>query len=129
MVLNYDCVRDILLTLEEHLTLDDDLQYQDISLNELSGLLPDYSLADIAYASKMLTEADYIDTAIIDADGQIITIHYFSLTFEGHKYLDTIRSPQLWSDIKTSFKDKAISLSFDLITAFGTALIKSRLFS
>ena len=51
MKLNYDCVRELLLTLEENLVMDDSLSFPSLTLKQVCEKMPDFSRADIAYAS------------------------------------------------------------------------------
>ena len=77
MKLNYDCVRELLLTLEENLVMDDSLSFPSLTLKQVCEKMPDFSRADIAYASTKLLEA---------------------------KYLDSIRDSKLWSTVKKNAK-------------------------
>lgn len=73
--------------------------------------MPDFSRADIAYASTKLLEAKYIEAKSIGADSKIITIVYSCITYEGHQYLDSIRDSKLWSTVKKNAK----ALTFELV--------------
>lgn len=99
MKLNYDCVRELLLTLEENLVMDDSLSYPSLNLKQVCEKMPDFSRADIAYASTKLLEAKYIEAKPIGADSKIITIVYSCITYEGHQYLDSIRDSKLWNTV------------------------------
>lgn len=111
MKLNYDCVRELLLTLEENLVMDDSLSYPSLNLNQVCEKMPDFSRADIAYASSKLLQAKYIEAKPIGADSKIITIVYSSITYEGHQYLDSIRDSKLWNTVKKHAK----ALTFELV--------------
>lgn len=111
MKLNYDCVRELLLTLEENLVMDDSLSFPNLTLKQVCEKMPDFSRADIAYASTKLLEAEYIEANSIESDSKIIKIVYSSITYEGHQYLDSIRDSKLWNTVKT----KAKALTFELV--------------
>lgn len=111
MRLNYDCVRDVLLTLESELQFNENLEYPDINLNQLCDLMDNYSKQQIAYTSLKLIEADYICANPLSADCSIYDILYSSITFAGHQYLDSIRDTSVWNKIKKSSK----GFTFDLI--------------
>jgi hypothetical protein len=111
MKLNYDCVRELLLTLEENLVMDDSLSYPSLTLKQVCEKMPDFSRADIAYASTKLLEAEYIEANSIESDSKIIKIVYSSITYEGHQYLDSIRDSKLWSTVKKNAK----ALTFELV--------------
>lgn len=111
MKLNYDCVRELLLTLEENLVMDDSLSFPNLTLKQVCEKMPDFSRADIAYASTKLLEAEYIEANSIESDSKIIKIVYSSITYEGHQYLDSIRDSKLWSTVKKNAK----ALTFELV--------------
>ena len=111
MKLNYDCVRELLLTLEENLVMDDSLSYPSLNLKQVCEKMPDFSRADIAYASTKLWEAKYIEAKPVGTDSKIMTIVYSSITYEGHQYLDSIRDSKLWNTVKT----KAKAMTFELV--------------
>lgn len=111
MKLNYDCVRELLLTLEENLVMDDSLSYPSLTLKQVCEKMPDFSRADIAYASTKLLEAEYIEANSIESDSKIIKIVYSSITYEGHQYLDSIRDSKLWNTVKKNAK----ALTFELV--------------
>lgn len=111
MKLNYDCVRELLLTLEENLVMDDSLSFPSLTLKQVCEKMPDFSRADIAYASTKLLEAEYIEANSIESDSKIIKIVYSCITYEGHQYLDSIRDSKLWSTVKKNAK----ALTFELV--------------
>lgn len=111
MKLNYDCVRELLLTLEENLVMDDSLSFPSLTLKQVCEKMPDFSRADIVYSSTKLLEAEYIEANSIESDSKIIKIVYSSITYEGHQYLDSIRDSKLWSTVKKNAK----ALTFELV--------------
>lgn len=130
MKLNFDCIRDILLTLEDVLEYSEDLNFPAISLDDLcietnSNSKNYYNRQDIAYSCLKLKEANYIQAEIADCDSCILDIICFDITFEGHKYLDTVRNSDIWSAIKAKFKEKSLEMSIDGIITLGTKLITS----
>lgn len=94
MRLNHECVRDLLLYIEENLEYDNELE-----INRLN--LKDYSLEELLYTSQKLAEAEYIncdDSIEIDDEYPIILVS--SITYKGHQFLDTIRDNQVWKNTK-----------------------------
>lgn len=94
MRLNHECVRDLLLYIEENLDYNDELE-----INKLQ--LKNYSLEELLYTAQRLAEADYIncDNSIqIDDDYPIIIVD--SISYKGHQFLDTIRDNQVWDKTK-----------------------------
>lgn len=127
MRLNYDCIRDVLLTLEDMLQFNEELEYPEITLQELCDNLDCYSKQDIAYTLINLSEAEYISAIVCAYDDRIDDIICNRITFEGHKYIDSIRTPQIWEEIKQTFKSKAINLSLDWILTLAKVAAESRL--
>ncbi|MED1303684.1 hypothetical protein BK704_28820 [[Bacillus thuringiensis] serovar konkukian] len=95
MKLNHDCVRDLLLTVEdtEHgvsLPLDDLFQEE---------RLRPYSNNDVVYTVQRLKEAGYLN--VVDAntyDGYEAFINH--ITWNGHQFLDNIRDKTVWEKTK-----------------------------
>lgn len=129
MRINYDCIREVLMRLEDIIVLDKDLEFNDVDLDELCAELPDYEKQDVAYSLLMLDEAEYIHANIIGADGGIVNILVSGITFEGHKYLDTVRSSPIWEETKKTFKEKAIEMTIETIILVAKSIIQSRLIS
>ena len=59
MKINYDCVRALLLCLENELQFDDELRCPDLKFDKVCEIISNYSPKGIAYSSLMLSEADY----------------------------------------------------------------------
>ncbi len=121
MKINYDCIRDLLHVLEDNLQYDDKLTYPRCRLNQIreNDLLKQYFLKDIVYSTQMLDEADYISCSIIDSDSNIHDVIYYSITFEGHQYLDSIKDDTVWYRVK----EKAPSLTLDIIKSVASSII------
>ena len=115
MKLNQDCVRDLLLYLEENLTLVDHLSVENISLKN-------YSRDELLYTADKLYEAGYINCIrkIYDTTDLIILVS--SITYEGHQFLDNIRDDK---DIKKtkSILSKFKSVSIEIIHETASKVI------
>lgn len=114
MKLDINCVRDVLLSLEEHLVLDEELKYNDLTIQSLysKGDLNKYTLQDVAYTVSMLEEAGFVDASIQLINRQIYFSSISSLTFEGHQFLDAIRPTPIWKKVcEVSLKTGAKSFS------------------
>lgn len=93
MKLNHDCVRKLLLFLEENLECTGEF---DLSCAHIDG----FSYDDLFYTSMKLKEAGYINATIhIDICGEGEAM-ISCITWDGHKFLDTIRDNQVWSNTK-----------------------------
>lgn len=95
MKLNIDCVRDILLTIEN-------TGYgQRIIISSLSQSLPKYDADTVIYAVEKLCEANYIECKLytnFDPDIGVIQ----NITYEGHTFLENIRQPSNWEKVKSA---------------------------
>ena len=117
MKLNHDCVRDILLYLEEYL-FDKPLKIKTL----FSQLCDKYQLEDIIYTCQKLKEADFI-TFTIDSE---CNRHSFikSITWKGHNFLDNIRDNKVISIAKESLKTVA-SYSLEILSNTCAKVIES----
>ena len=104
MKLNLDCVRDLLLTLEERLVLDDSLTFHFLRLHEVQECEPmnTYSRRDIVYCSLKLVEAGYVDAKLEKNRTFVRDITYMHLTYNGHVFLDGARCKDVWEQVKNS---------------------------
>lgn len=96
MILDSDCVRDVLLEVEscafgEYLTLDD-----------LSGRLYNHSKEELWYTCLKLEEGGFLCLTTISIPRQamlgIKTID--ALTYQGHEFIAKIRDAQQWTTVK-----------------------------
>lgn len=124
MKLNYDCVRDVLLYLEDNLTINNSIAFpSDIK----ESLLLKYSKDDLLYTVKILLNKKLIlgDDNFNYATG-MYTANIESLSFDGHSFLDNIRDNQVWSKSKkilSAFK----SVSIEIISQVATNVIYKKL--
>lgn len=90
MKLNHDCIRDILLFVEENVNYN---QHADFSAVELKN----YSRDEIIYSADKLLEAGFIDGNKISSLGATLpSIRITSITWTGHQFLDNIRDESIW---------------------------------
>ena len=106
MKLNPDCVRDILLFVENS----DSLQ---IHFNDLCDGLTAYESKDIQYTCLKLKEAGYLTVVTkryVNDDMDKVAI-IKDIKFDGHNFLDSIRDVSTWDKVKAASKKAGISLS------------------
>lgn len=124
MKLNYDCIRDVLLYLEDNLSLNNSITFpSDIK----ESLLLKYSKDDLLYTVKILLNKKLLLGAdnFNHATG-MYTANIESLSFDGHSFLDNIRDNQVWSKSKkilSAFK----SVSIEIISQVATNVIYKKL--
>lgn len=79
---------------------------------------------------QLLIDANYIDGATVKrgASGEyFFSLAHPRLTMAGHDLLDTIRSRPLWDSINSTAKSKGLELTFDVVKAASTSLVKGLL--
>ena len=120
-------MRDVLLCLENMLEFKeiDDEDYENFEMNEIvlkdiCEQLTEYDKNTIAYTVIKLYEADFIQANI---DQMYVT----GITFDGHKFLDSVRSKSIWNEIKDSIRKNGIDISINAIWAAVAKIIESRL--
>ena len=107
MKLNHNCVRMLLLFLEDNLSLTNQAV--------LNGVVIDkYTSDEIVYAGIKLSEAGYIDAHINQyAYGDTPKVVVEQITWEGHKFLDNIRDDTVWGHtMKVVSKFSLTSIAF-----------------
>lgn len=106
MKLNQDCVRDILLSVENT-----PMNYSILVTNLIdesddflrNNDVPKYDTETVIYAAAKLVENSYLKGKVISSDQQpIIDVKINSLTWDGHEFLNTIRDPKVWKKTKNT---------------------------
>lgn len=95
MKLNVDCVRSVLLELEN-------APYQkELHLGEIVGALSKkYSYDDICYSILKLDEAGYIKARIAKSLTGTSIVSVSDITYAGHQFLADIRTNKIWKQVK-----------------------------
>jgi hypothetical protein len=108
---NWDIIRELLTRLEE-CTLRSDA----IRLSHF----PNDREAEISYHMVLLIEAGLVTGKANVLMNQLIADFYAErLTWEGHEFLDSIRSDTAWARTKKAFLDRGVEMSFDLVKAYA----------
>ncbi|HBB71853.1 MAG TPA: hypothetical protein DCZ71_04525 [Ruminococcus sp.] len=131
MKLEYDCVRHVLLVLEELCSFDPDSSsgYKEVtaadiqkSMLSISGA-PHHEVKDIYYTILKLDEGGFITTIEIIEDDFTKVKNVIDITYQGHQYLDSIRDESIWSSVKSL----SPSLTFRIITNIAEKLIMKKI--
>lgn len=124
MKLNPDCIRDVLLQMEE-------LPYQEeMDVIQLHDFLDDYSHDEIDYTVLKLHEAGFIQAHIQKYLSGNIDIILLDITYNGHQFLANIRSNSIWNNVKEVSKkvgSNSLSALSQIATSVITEIIKSQL--
>ena len=127
MTLNYDCLRDTLLKLEEILLITNNFAFSPVNLDALCGELSQYEKEDVFYCVFLLNNAKYIQADITYlANGGVRTLAIKTLTWEGHEFLETIRPDSTWEKIKECLKSVG-SKSIYAIKFVGVKLLEAKI--
>ena len=116
---NWDMIRDILTQLEE-------FKHDEGCLNLSS--FPQDKHAEISYHMELLMEAGLVNGQMSEEFGpgpQDLFVN--RLTWQGHEFLDAIRSDAVWQKTKKSFLSQGISMTFDLVKSVASDVAASYL--
>lgn len=119
MKLNKDCIRDLLLYLENTLNYN-----SKITINNLS--LASYSVEELMYTADRLIEAEYINANICWNTTSTHVIVVNSISYQGHQFLDTIRDNIIWKETKSK-SSKLASVSLPILQEIASSFIKLKL--
>lgn len=115
MKLNHDCVRELLLYIEEKSDYKTIIYPGEISIG--------YSSEDVLYAADKLLEANYLDGLKKNFMGsEMPQIAIRSLTWDGHLFLDNIRDKTIWDKTK-AITERFASISISLLDKIASQLI------
>lgn len=125
MKLNHETVRNLLLFVEEQDT-------PGVNLEKLDTFSKNYNYesSEVYYTINRLNEANYINAKIKNYYGGGIDIEIESITWNGHKFLDTIRDNKVWSKTKSivsGFSSVSLSLIENVASNVITQLITQSL--
>ena len=119
MKLNPDCMREILLAIEN-------CKYGEmLNFSQIVSQLPDYSKEDISYSCEKPYEAGFIDAVsknYMRGDCPIIKVK--NITYDGHQFLDNIREEDNWQKTKDIAKSVG-SVSIPTLMQIATNVISS----
>ena len=125
MKLNIDCIRDVLLFLEENLKISDDLEFKFQNLHAIcNGLEGKYEKPEIAYTLLKLKEGCYIQAQTFIGDGIISNIIVSSITYEGHQFIESIRSERVFKEVKNKL-GKIGNFALDIVQKVAVAYVTS----
>ena len=127
MELNKDCVRDVLLSCEELLKMDEEGYMNSLSHEELEQVLPNYKTEDIIYTVVKLKEAGFLDVKVTKASGNILVdVRINDITFTGHEFLNDIRDDNNWKKVKEIAKSVG-AFSINMIAQIAVGVIQTNI--
>lgn len=129
MKLNPDCIRDVLLYLEDNLTYNherqDSIEHNSINMSTIAADLHDqkgYEIDDVNYSIEKLLEVKYIvpQTELRGHNKSILYCPIADISWNGHQFLNTIRPKSVWDATKKG----ASKLGIMSIHALSTIAMK-----
>lgn len=96
MKLNPDCIRDLLLVIEEAVAPFELWQYDGENPEDVETSLQSYTSDEILYHLNQMEKADLIETD--PCCGEIVLV--IDLTPNGHEFLANIRENTIWNGVK-----------------------------
>lgn len=127
MKLNYDCIRDILLVLEEipYCYYQNGMYcFDDVSIDDIFSSLEEkgYSREDVFYSIFNLDQADFISANFTNVDGGIVRCSVEFITYEGHEFIEQIKPDTVWNKTKGVVKNIG-SASLSIISKIASDVI------
>lgn len=108
---DWDCIRAILATLESS---GDTISV--VHANQVPGFDEDTT----AYHMRLMIQARLIEGSCSEGVGEPLQCWASAMTWDGHELRDKIRSDTVWNKVKTTAREKGVSLSFDLVKLLAT---------
>ncbi|SDW62817.1 Hypothetical protein SAMN05444064_105150 [Pseudomonas syringae] len=113
---DWDLIRLILIAVEENEDHNKTITDKDI---------PGHDPVLVAYQMLLLKEAGLINAECVEYSSEPRECFVFDLTWEGHEFLDQIKSKTLWNKTVGVIQEKGLDLSFSTIKAAAAAVAKS----
>jgi len=122
MKLNPDCIRSILLTLEEHTGFIPAVEISEDNFMEFP-LLTEYTYTEIVYHINQCDYDGYFIECVRRIDESFLI---FDISPKAHKFLSDIRSESNWNAIKAKAKEIG-SNSLPVLTQIATKYLMSKI--
>ncbi len=121
MKLNPECIRAIMLYLEENLTMNSDLEINEISVFDLPGKI-NFSIEEIANTLLVLDDAGFIVCYRNDGDDAIVALDVYRITYTGYQFLESVRSDTVWKKVK-KISGNVGSFSLNVISQIAASVL------
>ena len=90
--------------------------------------VPGYSELQVGHHLLLMYEAGFIRAEPeLTKTGRIIKVYPFSLTWQGHEFLDASRDEKLWKKATSMLAEKTGALSFSVLQSLLTSMAKQQL--
>lgn len=121
MKLNYDCIRDLMIFLEDNLSYENAYWISDIKIDG-------YSDEELIYTAEKLFEAGYINgnlSRTLSSRYPLILIR--EITWQGHELLGNIRDNTVWKKLKSKISNVTTSVSIPILNSVASAILSELL--
>lgn len=118
MRLNADCVRDLMIACE-NIPYN---QSEDMSFFLKQKSMEKYQREDIYYSMEKLSEAGFVEFTRFKAWGVPFDGLFTNITWEGHKFIDTIRSDTVWNKTKEKVSSSVGSASLQVLSSVASSI-------
>ncbi len=123
MKLNPDCVRDILIFLEDNLQISSELVFEEISYTELASQLT-YDVREIVNTLFAIRESGFIDCNVDYSLNGLDFFDIYRITYNGYQFIESIRPEPVWKKVK-AVSGNIGSFSFSLISQIANGVLSS----
>lgn len=121
MKLQINCIRDVLLWLEENLIISDDLEENFFDVRKISEAL-NYSNGEMANTLISLGEAGFILCHRSDAEDRINSLLVYRITYSGYQFLESIRPESVYQKTLSVCKNVG-SFSLDFVSKIAVNIL------
>lgn len=118
MKLNNDCIRDILLYVEENTTF----SKSSVGVEPFLESLSKYDEETLFYHLSLMNQAKLLKVQFAGNKPFLIS----KLTWEGHQFIDNIRDNKVWAQIKDKSK-KLSSVSLQFLISLAPTILEQML--
>ena len=134
MKLDANCVRDVLLAVEElqrvFVNDDGDVEKMELWVDDLYAVLPNYDKDVVFYALYNLEQAGYVDLSVQWINNCVNMCAINHMTYEGHEFLESIRDSKQWTSVKkglSAIRNYSLSAISSVAEGITNAAISSYL--
>lgn len=118
MKLNFDCVRDLMLAAEDIPYNENPTMIYFLKNSRLSQYSPD----DIYYSMEKIVEAGFVKLRRVKTLSGPFDGIFIGITWEGHQFLDSIRSDTVWEKAKEKVKKTIGSTSLQVLSSVAVSI-------
>lgn len=104
------------------------LEAESASADQAVARMEGWSDSDFAYNVDLMKQAGLVEAAVAKASGGIpVTARVYSLTWEGHDLLDSIRDETVWNRTKAALVDTAGTAGLEIVKALAVSITRAAL--